>query len=878
MSNQVRLFRRLVRVLFPEEFRADYEAEMARTFGAQQKHAAAGGARAVLRLWGETLAGLVQTAPREHLAQLRQDVAYALRMMRRTPAFTAMAVVTLATGIGANTAIFSVVHGVLLRELPYGDAARVAILWNHWPGSDKSGLSYPELLDFRERLKSADVAAWGGGTATLLGHGEPERLATAVVSPNLLDVLGVRPALGRAFLPEEERRGAGPVVILTDALWQRRFGGDPSIVGRTVALDRTTATIVGVLPRGFVLPDDFASEEPAQLLEPLTVDTSAPRAERGSHFLRAAARLRPGFSLAQAQAEVDATTAAWFAEYAGEYDPGYGATLWPVRTDIVGDVRPALLVLFGAVALVLLIACANVANLLLARGQARAREIAVRKALGASHARLVRQVITEALVLAAAASALGIALAYWLTEAVVRSAPGIPRLEQVGLDLVVLAFTAVVAVLTALVFGTLPALEHARGDVAGRLHTARGGASTLRHSLRAVLVGAQVALAFMLLVGAALLLRSFSRLTSVPAGISTDQVLTMRVSVPPDGYAERRRVVAFFERLLEGVRAAPGVRFAGAVTNLPLGDPIGDWDFYLPGETPGPHGSDRAADWQVVTPGYFEAMGVPLRGGRFFASRDAAGAPAVVVINETLARTYFAGRDPIGLQIRMSGVERPWMTIVGVAGDVRHTGLDAAAGPQVYMPHAQFVPFWRDTTVRSLSVVIRSDRDAGAVASAVRARVRELDPDLAVAQVRPMDAVLARSLAAERLQVQLLAVFAAIALVLAVVGTYGVLAYQITERTREFGVRMALGAKATDIVRMVVRQGMAPAVAGVLLGLAGAAAATRLLETLLFETEPLDPVAFGGTAAVLLAAALAACLLPARRATRVDPSTALRTE
>jgi putative ABC transport system permease protein len=400
----------------------------------------------------------------------------------------------------------------------------------------------------------------------------------------------------------------------------------------------------------------------------------------------------------------------------------------------------------------------------------------------------------------------------------------------------------------------------------------------LRYGLRAVLVGAQVALAFMLLVGAALLLRSFSRLTSVPAGISTDQVLTMRVSVPPDGYAERQRVVAFFERLLEGVRAAPGVRFAGAVTNLPLGDPIGDWDFYLPGETPGPQGSDRAADWQVVTPGYFEAMGVPLRGGRFITMRDAPDAPAVVVINETLARTYFPERDPIGLQIRMSGLERPWMTIVGIAGDVRHTGLDAAAGPQVYMPHAQFVPFWRDTTARSLSVVIRSDRDAGAIASAVRARVRELDPDLAVAQVRPMDAVLARSLAAERLQVQLLAVFAAIALVLAVVGTYGVLAYQITERTREFGVRMALGAKAADIVRMVVRQGMAPAAAGVLLGIGGAAAATRLLETLLFETEPLDPVAFGGTAAVLLAAALAACLLPARRATRVDPSTALRAE
>jgi putative ABC transport system permease protein len=337
-------------------------------------------------------------------------------------------------------------------------------------------------------------------------------------------------------------------------------------------------------------------------------------------------------------------------------------------------------------------------------------------------------------------------------------------------------------------------------------------------------------------------------------------------------------VVAFYEALFEGLRAVPGVRAAGAVTNLPLGDPIGDWDFYLPGETPGPHGSDRAADWQVLTPGYFEAMGVPLLRGRFVDERDGPDAPAVVVINETLANTYFAGREPVGLGIRMSGRERPWMTIVGVVADVRHNGLDAPSGPQVYMPHAQFIPFWRDTTVRSLSVVIRSEGDPEATAAAVRARIRELDRDLAVAAVRPMESVLARAVAPRRLQMQLLAAFAGIALVLALVGTYGVLAYHITERTREFGVRMALGAKADDIRRMVVREGMAPAIAGVLVGLGGAAALSRLLMTLLFETEPLDPIAFGGAAAALLLAALAACLLPARRATRVDPGTALRAE
>lgn len=878
MSRELRLFRRLVRALFPEDFRADYESEMARTFEAQYRDASAGGPRGVLRLWGETLTDLARTAPREHLAQLRQDVSYALRMMRRTPAFTAIAIVTLATGIGANTAIFSVVHAVLLRDLPYGGAGRVTRLWNQFPGGHGSALSYPELLDFRERLKTVDVAAWALGAATLVGHGDPERLMTAAVSPNLLDVFAVRPALGRVFRPEEERPGAAAVVMLTHELWQRRFDGDPAVLGRTVTLDRTVATIVGVLPSGFVLPDRFGAEEQVQLLEPLTVDVSAPRAERGSHFLRAAARLRPGCSLAQAQAEVGAVAAAWNHEYAGEYDAGYTAILRPVRHDIVRDVRPALLVLFGAVAFVLLIACANVANLLLARGQVRAREMAVRKAIGASHARLIRQVITEALVLAAAAAALGLGLAHWLTQLVVRTAPNIPRLDQVGLDPVVLAFTAAVAVLTAVVFGMLPALEHSRGDVAGRLHMARGGAMPIRHTVRAALVAAQVALAFVLLVGAALLIQSFTRLTSVPSGIDPEQVLTMRVSIPADGYRERERAVAFFERLLEGIRAVPGVDAAGAVTNVPLGEPIGDWDFYLPGETPGPHGSDRSADWQVVTPGYFEAMGVPLRRGRFITARDAWDAPAVVVVNETLAGTYLSGRDPIGVQIRMSGGDRPWMTIVGVAADVRHNGLAGAADPQVYIPHAQFIPFWPDTTVRSLAVVIRSASGAQAAVSAVRARVRELDPNLALARVRTMDAVLDRAVAAERLPAQLLAIFAAIALVLAVVGTYGVLAYQINERTREFGVRVALGARSDEIVRMVVRDGMTPAIAGVLIGIGCAAALTRVLTTLLFETEPLDIVTFATTSGVLLAAALAACCVPAGRAARVDPATALRAD
>jgi len=878
MSRQVRLFRAIVRALFPEDFRVDYESEMTSTFGAQQREARSTGAAALVRLWWDTVVGLVRTAPREHVAQLRQDVAYAVRMMRRTPSFTTVAVLTLATGIGANTAIFSAVDAVLLRDLPYRDTRSLAMVWNHWPGTEKGGLSFPEFLDFRERLRSVEVAAWGNGVANLISQAEPERLRVAEVSPNLLDVLGVRPVLGRNFTPNEERRGEGFVAILGDELWRRRFNAAPGIVGQSIVLDGRPFTVVGVLPAGFVLPHDYGSVERSALIAPLTVDVSAPRNERGSHFLYSAARLRPGYSLEQAQSELHTLSRSWTTEFDGEYHASYFAALLPIRTEIVGDIRPALLVLFGAVSLVLLIACANVANLLLARGQVRAREIAVRKAVGASQARLARQVITEALVLAAAAACVGVLLARWLTVAMVRTAPGIPRLDELRLDPTVLAFTAAVSILTAVVFGSLPALEHARRDVSANLQGDRAARTPMRRAVRATLVAAQVALALVLLIGAGLLIQSFSRLTRVPAGINPDHVLTMRVSIPVDGYEERERAVGFYEQLLDRFRAVPGVRFAGAVTNLPLGNPIGDWDFYLPGETPGPHGSDRPADWQVVTPGYFEAMGVPLLRGRLPVAADRADAPPVVVINETLARTYFSGRDPIGQQIRMSGDDRSWMTIVGIVADVRHEGLDTPANSQVYLPHAQFKPFWRDTTVRTFALVVRTDGDPQAAASALRASVRAINPNVPVAQAMTMEQVVDRSVAPRRLQTQLLAVFAAVALVLAIVGTYGVLAYQITERTREFGVRMAVGAGRADILRMVVRQGMAPAAAGVLIGLGGAALLTQLLTSLLFETRPLDPVTFAGTAAVLLVAALAACLVPARRATRVDPAVALRTE
>lgn len=872
---QVRLFRGLVRALFPADFRAGYEAEMTRTFRAQ--HREAGAAGGVARLWWETLAGLVRTAPREHLAQLRQDIVYALRMMRRTPAFTAIAILTLATGIGASTALWSIVDAVLLRPLPYAHAESLAVMWNHWADNSQAGLSNPELFDARERLRSFEVAAFTKGSANLTGGGEPERLVATHLTANGLSVLGVRPVVGRDFRAEEELAGNGRVVLLTHGLWQRRFGGSRAVLGQTLTLNGEPHSVIGVLPAGFEVPNEFGALQRSAVVLPITLDPAAPRHERGSHYLSTLARLRPGRSLTAAQAELDLLTRAFDREYPGEYNAGYRASLTPIRTEIVGPVRRPLLILFGAVLLLLLIACANVANLLLARGAARAKEIAVRQATGASPARLVRQVLTESLVLALAAAVVGIGLARAILALAAAAAPNLPRLDEAGLDLAVLAFAAGLAALTALAFGSLPALQLAGRDTAPHLHGDRGGSRTaLRQGVRAALVTAQIALALVLLVGAGLLIQSFARLRQVPGGFNPDRVLTVLLSVPSSGYPEREPVVRLFERLLDGLRASPGVVGAGAVAGLPLQSGLGDWDFYLEGEIPGPHGSNRPADWQVVTPGYFETLGIRRVRGRSFSPADRADAPAVAMINETLARTIFAGRDPVGRQIRMSGEGQAWRTIVGVVADVRQDALDAPPMPEIYMPHAQFLSFRPGMIMRTLTVVVRASGDAAALTNTVRQQVRALDPGLPISTVTTMDEVVARSLAEPRLHSLLLGFFAAVALVLAVVGTYGVLAYQVTERTREIGLRQALGAKAGDIQKMVLRQGMGPALAGVAVGLGGALLLTRLLATQLFEVAPLDPTTFAATSAILLAAALLACFLPARRATGVEPSTALR--
>jgi predicted permease len=872
----VRFFRRLVRVLFPEDFRVDYESEMTRTFGAQHRETRGGGAK--VRLWSETLAGFARTAPREHLAQLRQDVAYALRMMRRSPGFTVIAILTLSTAIGANTAVFSVVNAVLLRPLPYTNGDSVVAVRNLLDGVRDFGFSTPELLDARDRLRSLEAGGFSKVTMNLTGRGDPERLLGTDVTANLFNILGVRPVLGRSFRAEEELPGNGDVVILTHDLWTRLFNSSPDAVGRSLTLDGRPYTVVGVLPRSFVSPDEFGSLERSAFIVPLTMDPAAPRNERGSHYLSTVARPRQGYSFGEAQAELGALIQAFIRENPGEYNAPYRASLVPLRTEIVGEVTRPLAIMLGAVSLVLLIACANVANLLLARGQLRAREIAVRKALGASHGRLVRQVLTESGVLAGIAAVAGVVLARSILTLIIGSVPAIPRLSEVALNAPALAFTGGISIVTALIFGSVPAMHLASKDATSELHAGRTGRSAVRQGVRAVLVTAQVALALVLLVGAALLIQSFTRLLKVPSGFNPERVLTLRLSVPMAGYEERDRVVRFFEQVLDGIRTSTGVVSAGAVAGLPLQSPRGDWDFYMEGETPGPHGSDRPGDWQVVTPGYFEAMGIRLVRGRYLARTDRADSPAVALINETLARMYFPDRDPVGRRIRMSGPDNSWMSIIGVVGDVRQDRLDAPPAAEIYIPHSQFKPFWRDSTMRTLTIVVRTEGDPALATDVVRRQVRAIDPNLPISTVITMDEVFSRSVAEPRVHMFLLGFFAAVALVLAMVGTYSVLAYHTTERTREFGVRMALGAHRREIVRMVIRQGMTPAIGGVLIGVVGAAAITRVLSTLLFETEPLDVATFAATASILLGVALAACCVPARRATRVDPSIALRAE
>jgi putative ABC transport system permease protein len=817
---------------------------------------------------------------------LLQDLRYGARSLARSPAFTAVAVLALALGIGANSAVFSMVDGVLLRPLPYGNADRAVMLWSTWPGYDRTWLSEPEVVDYRSQRQVFDlVAPFSLGNATLTGDGEPERVRAASLSAEVLPALGVSPALGRNFTAAEDLPDslAGRVALLSHALWQRRYAADPSIVGRSIQVGLRQFTVVGVLPDEFRLPNDFVGE-PVQLYSPIGLDPNPDPDERGNHGLYAVARLAPGVTPARAQTAMSAFVSDMKRRH-DAYGPEFDLKVVSARDQVSGDVRPALLVMLGAVALVLLVACANVANLLLARAEARHRELAIRAALGAGRTRIVRQLLAESLLLASAGAALGLVLAAAGLRALIAfSPPNVPRLDAIGMDGRVVAFTAAIAVLTSVVFGLVPALQASGGTTQETLNEGGRGASAgvRRQRVRRTLVVTEVALAMVLVVGAGLLIKSFARLMGIDAGVRPERVLTMELSLPGAKYAQPRSR-AFYEQLRQRVAALPGVTSAGFVRELPFANEIGDWGFRIVGRAAGSPGeAGGAADWQVATPGYFQAMGIALRSGRYLEDADATRSAPVVVISEKMAKTFWPNQDPVGQQIRLGGdgpgPDTLTRTVVGVVADVRHKGLDAETKTQMYLPHTQFPSTDTSFAINRMSLVVRARTDPLALAPAVRREIRALDPEIPVSRVRSMEQVLSASASVRELNVMLLSVFAGVALTLAALGIYGVMAYTVTQRTKEIGVRMALGASAGEVQQLVLRQGLVLAGLGVVLGAVGAVALGRVLTSLLFGVTATDPGIYATVTAVLAAVALIATYVPARRATRVSPMVALRYE
>ncbi|MCI0487334.1 MAG: ABC transporter permease [Blastocatellia bacterium] len=804
---------------------------------------------------------------------LLQDLRYAIRVLIKKPAFTAVAVLALALGIGATSAIFSVVHAVLLRPLPYQDSDRLVLIWTDFgPDLPQNWVSGPELLDFRQRCTSFEgFTAMAWPSVALTGAGEPEQVQGAVVSANFFSLLGVQSALGHAF--DEDGPASEKVVVLSHGFWQRRFASDPSIIGKPLSLDGETRTVIGVMPAGFgVLPPDAQSPKNIEIWAPIPFDYA--QLNRGSHFLRVIARLKPGVTIGQAKAEMSTIAKAMDKEFYHSF--GFGITVVPLLGHVVKDVKPALLVLLGAVGFVLLIACANVANLLLARAVTREREIALRQALGALPFRLIRQLLTESVVLAALGGAAGLLLAFAGLRALIAMAPeDIPRLNEIRIDPTVLGFTIAVSLVTGLVFGVVPALQASKTDPNQSLKEGgRGAGGSLRgHLARNLLVVAEVALALVLLTGAGLLIRSFFELQKVDPGFNPANVLTMRLSLPDTTYPEGPQIEAFFQKALERIESLPGVEAAGAVSDLPLSGSYSSGTITIENPLADADNASFEADRRSVSTDYFRAMGIALRRGRYFNDLDKADGPEAVIADEELAERFWPGEDPIGRRIKLGGPQStsPWRTIVGIVAHVKDYDLSKEGREHVYFPHSQ-------RATNSMFLTVRTAGDPMNLAGAVRNELRAVDPNQPVYEIAPMEQLVYASVGEPRFYMTLLGIFAAVALILAMVGVYGVMNYSVAQRTHEIGIRMALGAERADIIKLVVRQGLILASAGIVIGLVSSIVLTRLMESLLYEVSATDPFTFVAVALALALVAVIANLIPARRATKVDPMVALRYE
>ena len=815
---------------------------------------------------------------------LLQDLRYACRLLLRSPGFTLLAAFTLALGIGANAAIFSVANSVLLKPLPYRDSGKLMIVYSQFPsmGFDRFWVDPMEFTEYgRWNQSFQSLGAYVTGDVNITGRDEPVRAHAAIATAGIFQALGVKAEKGRYYSPAEDLPNTEKVVVLSDGLWRRAFGGDPQIVGRRIQVDGTDRTVLGIMPPGFTL-----GNERIEAWVPLALDPAKP-GNHGNHYLYLVGRLKPDVSLSQARQEMSGLVARWKKEVPKSHTPDpqrHPMIIQPLLDDLVGAIRPKIQLLLGAVGLVLLIACVNVANLLLARAEARQKEVSVRTALGAPRSRLVRQFLTESVVLALLGGALGLVLAFLGVKAIVAAnLDSIPRVDEIHLDGRSVLFTLAVSMLTGLLFGLAPALHARAGTFLASLREGgqRTTAGASRQWLRRVLVVVEIAFAATLVIGGGLLIRSFWLLQQVNPGFEPAGVLSLQVSLPRSTYSKPEQVLGFYQRLLDQVSHLPGVASAAAVSGLPPNRPVDANDIELESIPQTPDGPIQNADyWQFVTRDYFKTLGIRIVEGRAFQPVDARGSTGVVVINQAMAKLFWPGKSPLGQRLRApSGPPPseplPWLTIVGVAADVKQGGLDHKTGTEIYFLNDQA----QETvggTPRTMYLVAKTARDPMSLADGVRSEVRRLDPTLPVAEVRPMTQVVYASVAQPRFVASLVLIFAVVALTLAAVGTYGVLAYMVELRTQEIGVRMALGAQAVQVLQMVLAQGAWLVGAGLFLGVAGALALRRALASVLFGVAPTDPGIFATVLLVLSLVGLLACYLPAQRAMRVNPLVALR--